>query len=322
MPESSRDIVVIGTSLGGFDALRRLTAEIPKGFPGSLFVVQHVGPDAPSLLDRLLERNSKLPVRWAKNREAFAPGIVYLAPPDRHLLFEDGMLRINRGPRENGFRPSIDVLFRSAAATHGSRVIGVVLSGLLDDGAAGLLAVHRAGGVTVVQHPEDAQFGEMPLSALMHGPIDHTLPIAEIPALLEELVGSAAPPVQPPDDLVREASISASYADALPELEQLGTRTLFTCPGCSGALWEVGREGVPYFRCHIGHGYSLPALRRGQKLDVERALLVALRTFEQRLRILERRTDGDWRDPARRVEERKQMRRHAETIRELLRTMH
>jgi two-component system chemotaxis response regulator CheB len=319
MPESTRDIVVVGASLGGFEALRRLTAEIPAGFPGSLFVVQHIGPDAPSLLDRLLARTSKLPVSWAQDREQFAPGTVYIAPPDHHLLFEDGLLRLNRGPRENAVRPAIDTLFRSAAATHASRVVGVILSGLLDDGAAGLLAVHRAGGVTVVQHPEDAQFDEMPLSALMHGPIDHILPLAEIPALLDQLARTAVSAVEVPDDLVREASIAASYADAEEELNHLGTRSLFTCPACSGALWEVGRDGVPYYRCHIGHGYSLPALKRGQKLDIERALLVALRALEQRLRLIER-IGHDRHGPAGRRGEREQIRHHAETLRDLLRT--
>src|SRR5688500_9485005 len=178
-----RDIIVIGTSAGGLEALRRLTADLPSDLPASIFVVQHCSP-GPSRLAKILSRSGPLRTISPVNHEAIQSGLIYVAPPDRHMLIQDGHVCTSQGPKENRSRPAIDVLFRSAARSYGARVIGVVLSGNLDDGTAGLMAITSAGGLAIVQDPDDALYAGMPSSALRHVQPDHVAPLAEIPWIL------------------------------------------------------------------------------------------------------------------------------------------
>src|SRR5215207_10858312 len=187
---SGRDIVVIGTSAGGVEALRALVGGLPADFPGSVFVVMHTAPDSPGVLAQILERSGPLPAAHASNRERIRPGRVYVAPPDMHLLLEPGVMRLTRGPKENRFRPAIDPLFRSAAAVYGPRVVGIILTGGLDDGTSGLWAVKRLGGVAVVQDPDEAFMPSMPQSALEQVEGDYKLPVAEIPGGLARLAST------------------------------------------------------------------------------------------------------------------------------------
>lgn len=187
-------IVVIGASAGGLAAIETIVAGLPAGFPAAVLVVLHIPPDAPSHLPAILERSSRLPVAAAQDGEIVRPGRVYVAPTDRHLLLQsDNRLRLTQGPREHWVRPSVDALFRSAAETCGRRVIGIVLSGSLDDGTAGLLAIKDSGGQTVVQAPTDAEHPSMPESAINHVLVDYVLPVADMPALLETLVLQLSP---------------------------------------------------------------------------------------------------------------------------------
>src|SRR4051812_33241997 len=188
----SHDIIVIGASAGGVETLKQLVAGLPAELPAAVFVVLHVTPNGPGYLPRILEKAGPLPVCSPKDGDGIANGRIYVAPPDHHMLVEPGRLRVVRGPKENRHRPAVDPLFRSAAWAYGPRVIGVVLSGTLDDGAAGLWAIKSCGGVAVVQDPEDALFGEMPASALACVDADHVAPLEEIPLLLAELVRSPA----------------------------------------------------------------------------------------------------------------------------------
>src|SRR5215203_640683 len=182
-----RDIVVVGTSAGGVEALRTLVGGLPKHFPGSVFVVMHTAADAPGVLAQILDRSGPLPAINASNHDGIRPGYIYVAPPDFHLLLEPGHVRLSHGPKENRFRPAVDPLFRSAAQHFGPRVVGVILTGSLDDGTSGLWAVKSLGGAAVVQDPDEAFMSSMPQSALEHVEVDYKLPLAEIPGVLARL---------------------------------------------------------------------------------------------------------------------------------------
>jgi len=317
-----RDLFAIGASLGGVEALRRVVAQLPADFAASVFVVQHTA--AGGRLDEVLGRLSKLPVRYAMDGERFEPGTIHLARADRHLLVEGKQLRTVRGPRENGVRPAIDPLFRSLAAHYGPRAVGIVLTGLRDDGTAGLQAIRRAGGVTVVQDPDDAAHPEMPRSVLAHFAADHVLPVARMGELMERLAREPAPEgVEPPADVVREARITARYGKDEKAVSELGALTALDCPECGGALWELHDEGRSRFRCYVGHAYSQPALVAEQADQAERSLLVALRTLEERARLLHRlseqgRERSDSGQEGHFARERDETLAHAEVLRELL----
>jgi two-component system, chemotaxis family, protein-glutamate methylesterase/glutaminase len=190
-PHTGHDIVVVGASAGGVEALIQVVAGLPFEFPAAVFVVLHIPPDAPSALAFILQRNGRLPVAVAEDAERIKRGHIYVARPNRHLIVHRGHMRVDAGPRENSARPSIDVLFRSAARAYGRRVVGVVLSGTLHDGALGLAAVKLRGGVAVVQDPDEAPFRGMPESALKSASVDFCLAAAHIPAQLIELTQPA-----------------------------------------------------------------------------------------------------------------------------------
>ncbi|WP_245652275.1 chemotaxis protein CheB [Rufibacter tibetensis] len=190
--KTKRDIVVIGSSAGGVTALLEFAKSLPADFPAPIFVVQHVAPHTHSILPDLISRVSPLKAKYPVNGEKYKPGFIYMAPPDHHLLVEGDKVLVTKGPKENKFRPSIDALFRSAAYVHGPRVIGVVLTGYLDDGTSGLWSVQRLGGITVVQDPKDAPFPDMPSNALEFVEADHIVPLAGLASLLVRLTTEAA----------------------------------------------------------------------------------------------------------------------------------
>ena len=276
-------LVVVGASLGGVDALQRLAAALPAGFPAAGLVVQHTAATGPGLLGGILDAAGPLPAATAADGERLRAGTVRVAPPDRHLVVRGGDLRLVRSARENRSRPAIDALFRSAAVAHGSRVVGVVLTGLLDDGAAGLLAVQRCGGRTVVQSPGDAAHAGMPLSALAALTPDFTVPLDEVGALLQTLV--AMPPTPsppPPDDLVREDRLVDAGQTSIAEADAWGTHVALTCPECGGTLWERADGPLLRYRCHTGHAYTAQALVAEQDESIEQALWAALRAVVER----------------------------------------
>lgn len=288
-PPSSRhhrDIVVIGASSGGVTALLALVKTLPADFPAPIFIVQHVGADSQSILPQLLNEVSSLAVKHAEHGESFAAGTVYVARPDHHLLVEHGRVLSTRGPKENRFRPSIDALFRSAAYGYGPRVIGVVLTGYLDDGTSGLWSVQRLGGVAVVQDPHDAESPAMPSNALAFVQADHIVPLAELGSLLVRLTTERAP-AQPRvskaelDGLGLEFQIAkGGNAFALGIIEQ-GQLTSFTCPECHGALTQLIEGQLVRYRCHTGHAYTLSALLGEVTQSVEGFLYQAMRGLEE-----------------------------------------
>jgi two-component system chemotaxis response regulator CheB len=273
--------VVVGGSAGGMDAVRSLLQQLPRELPASVFVVLHMGPV--SYLPRILRQGSALPVVAAESGAAIERGKVYVAVPGVHLLLHDDHILLRRGPRENLSRPAIDPLFRTAAATHGSRVIGVVLSGSLSDGTAGLRAIKRCGGLAVVQQPEDAAVPFMPRSALRYVDVDYVRPADEMGELLGGLVREPAGPSPPvPTDIRLEAAIAAQELADMRVDDMLGKPSHFTCPECHGALWEIGDGTMLRFRCHVGHALSADAVLAAQGEEIDTLLGTLQRSHQER----------------------------------------
>ena len=279
-----RDIIVVGASAGGVEALRALVAGLPKEFPGTVFVVMHTAPDSPGVLAQILDRAGPLPALNAANRERFRPGHVYVAPPDQHLLLEPGAMRLTRGPKENRFRPAIDPLFRSAAQVYGPRVVGVILTGGLDDGVSGLWTIKRLGGLAVVQHPEEAYMPSMPLNAIAQVEVDHTLPLAEIPPLLARLASTTVAEqggYDVPEDLEIEVKIAMEENALESGIGKLGSPSIFTCPECHGTLLQLKENGRTRYRCHTGHAFSADSLLAELTESVEETLWSAVRSIAE-----------------------------------------
>lgn len=287
-----RDFIAIGTSSGGVDALRTLVSGLPRDLPATLAIVLHVGAHD-SLLPSLLSESGPLRASHATDGEKYQRARIYVAPPDQHMTVDGAQLRLSRGAKENFARPAIDPLFRSAAAEIGTRVIGVILTGLLDDGAAGLEAVQACGGATIVQDPADAFAKDMPLHASPFA--DYVLPLARMPGRLVQLTGGttdAHDARSAGDPAIRSAAARAAAAseqrawlagDPLPgELCRIATPSTLTCPECSGTLWQLKHSGLLRYRCHTGHAYSAASLAQGRVGDVERSLRDALRALRER----------------------------------------
>jgi two-component system chemotaxis response regulator CheB len=284
------DIVTIGASAGGLPTLRELTGALSADLPASLFVVLHVTDYTPFYLPSILAKASPLPVIAAEDGMPIERGKVYLAPPDRHLLLTRERIQVVRGPKENRHRPAIDPLFRSAAWTLGSRVVGVVLSGTMDDGAAGLWAIKSCGGITVVQDPQEALHSDMPMSALLLTKVDYCVRVREIAELLPRLAAEPArdeSTLSKPKTIRTENELVAMHKD-IEDMEQLGTPSAFTCPSCHGALWELTNGDIPRFRCHVGHGFSAESLVAAQGDATERAVFSALRALEEKAVVFRR----------------------------------
>lgn len=287
-----RDLVVVGCSSGGLDALKILVTALEPDFPASILIVQHVLPDSRSLLPEILNRFSSLPVKTAEDGDVFQEGNIYVAAPDHHLVVTGKRLRLTRTARENRCRPSVDVLFRTTATSHGSRVIGVILTGNLDDGAAGLLAVQECGGLTVVQDPADAAYRGMPDSALRFVSPDHVVSVVKLGGLLNRLVGQEVEKSGlNPADRELESSIESTEPSTAEKVEEMGTLVPVTCPDCGGPLWEIDDQPAPRFRCHTGHSFGMESLVDGYSDVTERSLWTALRVMDEKTRTLERLAD-------------------------------
>ena len=280
---AARNIIVIGASVGGVDALQRLVSGLPKGFPAAIFVVLHVPPEGASVLPEILKRAGNLSAGHPRDGDSIHTGHIYVAPPDNHILVEDGRVRVIHGPKENRHRPAIDPLFRSAAACYGPRVIGVVLTGAMDDGTAGLLSVKKRGGIAVVQDPEDAICGDMPRSALETVEVDHVAALDRIPGLLQQLVREqvAENGGGKSSRLTKESKIAKLDMETIEDENRPGKPSSFGCPECGGVLWELDGEQMVRFRCRVGHAYTASGLGLAQSEEVERALWAAMRGLEE-----------------------------------------
>jgi len=294
---ATRDIIVLGASAGGVQALFTLLSDLPRDLPAAVFIVLHVSANAPGLLPGILGRECKLEVAHAIDGELIMRSRIYVAPPDQHLIIEDGSVRLVHGPKENLHRPSIDTLFRSAARWAGARVIGVVLTGALDDGKVGMRAVQQRGGITIVQDPLEAPFPSMPMSVMQEIKVDYSLPLREIAPLLNELSHEAVDeevryPVR--DDVEIESRIAEQKMEAdelIASVERLGKISKLTCPDCHGALWEITDQDILRYRCHVGHAFTAEALNEGQSQMLEAALWSAVRALEEKMMLAQRIVD-------------------------------
>lgn len=285
---AKRDIVMIGGSAGSGEPLRKIVAGLPKDFSGSIFVTTHIPSTHETYLPNLLGSASHLPVSAAVDGQPIAPGHIYVAAADRHLLLVDSVMRLGLGPRENMSRPSIDPMFRSGALAYGPRSVGVVLSGLMNDGASGLYAIKQACGTAVVQTPLDAAHPDMPRAALEAAEIDHIAPASEIARVLTEVAArDAGPGVPAPDSLIFEVEVAAGARLGSDQLRRFADPAALTCPDCGGVLSEVRSQTPLRYRCQIGHAYTAQEL--ASKNDtVDEAIRVALRVMEERVELVDR----------------------------------
>ena len=283
-----RDLVVVGGSAGSLGPLITVMNGLPPRFSACVLVVVHGSADSPGNLARILERESQLPVSVAANGLPLERG-VFVSPPDHHLLVTADTMLVTRGPKENGFRPAIDPLFRTAALAHGPRVVGVVLSGALDDGANGLHEIKTKGGLTVVQDPDDAEVPSMPRNAIMQADVDYILPAADIaPLLCQEAqvlpIGGAGMG----ERNIEDPQLPGGKTDIARMSSELGPPSGLTCPDCGGALWQIQEGQLARFQCHVGHRYSSESLVLHQDGRVEAALWTAVRALEERAELRRR----------------------------------
>jgi two-component system, chemotaxis family, protein-glutamate methylesterase/glutaminase len=281
------DLVAIGASAGGVQVLLELTAGLPVDLPACVLVVLHVGAHR-SLLPELMGARGPLPARHPIDGESLQPGVIFIAPPDHHMLVDGDRVRLTRGPKENFARPAIDPLFRSAALAHGPRVIGVVLSGRLDDGTTGLQMIKQCGGVTVVQDPLDAEQPEMPASASAHVTVDRCVPAARLAQTLLALIdvrSTASTPAEA-SRIALDHAVSTGEGDPMNNLQTLGHPSRFACPECAGVLWEIDGSQPRRFRCHTGHGYTLRSLAHTHNIGTDEALWGAMRALQEREALL------------------------------------
>jgi two-component system, chemotaxis family, protein-glutamate methylesterase/glutaminase len=288
MPNKVSKVVVVGASAGGMEALTGLVAQLPADFPAPVFIVNHMGAQTTGdVLVGALNKAGSVSCSHARDGESFKRGHVYLAPSDQHLLLVRDKMLVTKGARENRYRPAIDPLFRSAAVAYGEGVVGIILTGYLDDGTSGMMAIKRCGGICIVQDPADAVYPDMPQSVINHVGPDYCVPLAQMGALLEKMASrKIGTRKKPPADLVIEAKIAQRVVSDLKSVETLGNQVPFNCPDCGGVLWQMKHGELLRYRCHTGHAFSSAALLAQQSESIEETLWVALRMFEERQNLI------------------------------------
>lgn len=279
-----RNIIVIGASTGGFEAFKKIVKELPADLDASVFIVWHMGPNIRGILPGVLNKLNTIHAAHAYDKEPIKSNRIYVAPPDHHLLIEEGRVRVTHGPKENRFRPAVDPLFRSAAHAYGNRVIGVVLSGALDDGTAGLWRIKRNGGIAVVQDPADAEVASMPENALREVMVDHCVPVGEMADLLVKRSAEKIPAnteVMKDEKTATEIEIAAEENALKKGAFNLGAPSSFACPDCHGVLAKIVDGNLVRYRCHTGHAYSTDSLMAAITEKVEESLYNAIRGMDE-----------------------------------------
>lgn len=295
-----RNIIVVGASAGGVEALKDFVKHLPKDLKASVFIVLHLAPYTRSFLPEILSKSTSLTVSHPADGEKIKEGHIYIAPPDHHLLLEKDKVIVKKGPKENRFRPSIDALFRSAAYVYGARVIGIVLTGALDDGVSGLWSIKRLGGVAIVQKPVEAAFPEMPLNVMQYVEVDEVISVLDMGALIGNLTAEDAPPtsvITAEEKKLLKMEVTISTKDNAFELGIMdeGEFTPFTCPECHGALVRLKEGKLMRFRCHTGHAFTASALLAGLTEASEETLWQAMRAMEE-ANILMKKIAGHFKD--------------------------
>ncbi len=292
-------VIVVGASAGGLKALSEFVGQLEAGMDAAVFIVMHLSRTGISdFLMLQVQKFTKLPCQVAVDGAAIKAGQVYIGPPNTHLLVKKGSIILGRGPEENRWRPSIDVLFRSAAAAYSTRAIGVILTGLLDDGTTGMLAIKRSGGSCIVQDPNEAEFPDMPLSVLNNMEVDYSISLAEMGQVITGITQTTPEERPAPEDVVIESQIAERVVVDYDNVKQLGEKSIYACPDCGGGLWKMnksddGIDRVDRYRCHIGHSYSEKDLVIKQGEIFESTLWTALRIMEERKTLLQKMEDDN-----------------------------
>lgn len=288
LPDNFRNVVVIGASAGGVEAMIGLFRSLPTDYPGAIFVVQHMPAYAKSNLDLVLQSYTELKVKKGDDGEKIEGGTVYVARSDQHLMVERDRVVISKGPRENRFRPAVDTLFRSAAHAYRDRVVGVVLSGALNDGTSGMWTINRLGGTTIVQDPEEAMFADMPSNVMEYTTVDYKLPVVQIGPLLHTLAGKEIEPTVKQDRfdineplLEVELGIAKGKNGLKMGITEMGTPSPLACPECHGALTQFQEGKLLRFRCHTGHAHTGESLLASIQENVEKSMWEVMRGMEE-----------------------------------------
>jgi two-component system, chemotaxis family, protein-glutamate methylesterase/glutaminase len=325
MKTEPKYILVIGASAGGFNSIGELIAQLSEEMDMAIFITMHLGhvKNTNSIIRRL-QNNTNFICKMAEDGEAIQNKHIYLAVPDKHLLIKKDKILLGTGAEENRWRPSIDTMFRSAASAYNSRVIGIILSGLMQDGTAGMIAIKRCGGTCIVQDPSQVEYTDMPLSVLDNMDVDYCLRLEDIGTVLFEKATGETPMDHPvPDDIKLEAALAERVAINMDPLKELGQKSLFTCPSCNGGLWEMKDGNISRYRCHTGHVFNQDELAEMQKVSLENTLWVALRMMEERRQLLDKMANEEnskgWiRSAAQKSERSKELQVHIERLKQLL----
>ncbi len=284
-------IIVVGTSAGGLNALIELASQFEKGIDAAVFIVMHLSRTSISdFLVHKLQSNTSLQCQLAVDGASIEKDHIYIAAPNQHLLVKKNKILLGRGPEENRWRPSIDVLFRSAAAAYNTRAIGIILTGLLDDGTTGMLAIKRSGGISIVQDPNEAEYPDMPLSVINNMEVDHCIPLSKIGKVILDITTTNPKAIQAPADVIIESEIAERVVVDYNNVRKLGEKSIYACPDCGGGLWYINKKNdkVHRYRCHIGHSYSEKDLVFKQGEVLESTMWIALRIMEERRNLLKK----------------------------------
>jgi two-component system, chemotaxis family, protein-glutamate methylesterase/glutaminase len=323
--ERIKRIVVIGASAGGFDVLSNLFKSFSADIPAAFFVVVHLAADASGNgLVNIISKSTSLKVKIANNDEKVKPGVIFIAPPDHHMMLEDDVIRVQKGPFENKYRPSVDQLFRSAAVTYRSRTIGIVFSGMLEDGTSGMIAIKKTGGTVVIQDPEEAAFSDMPMSVRGSVEVDYERKVMDMGKLINRLVDEEPKPDPPvPAELVKEAEIARRVLIGVEHAKEVGKLTPFVCPDCGGPLFE--NSELNSFRCYTGHRFSSESLLHSKTKEIEDSLWVAVRVLEEKRNLLilmsEKTKEQDEKRAAEFIKRAEESKKHIERLRGLILTL-
>jgi two-component system chemotaxis response regulator CheB len=296
-------IIVIGTSAGGSMVLPDLLKQLTKEMNAAVFIVMHISKHSVGeMVANRMQKHTTLTCKIPNHGESIKPNHVYIARPDHHLMLSKNKIFIGNGPMENRYRPSIDALFRSAAAAHDHRVIGIILTGMLEDGASGMFAIRRSGGTCIVQDPSEAEYPDMPNAVLNILHPDYSLPVSKMGnAILETIRNNKKPKTKIPVDIVKEAEIAERVNISIDSLKELGEHSLYCCPECGGGLWEIGENGETRYRCHVGHAFTSEGLLVSMEASTESALWTALRIIEERRNLLKKLADKEKQKGSRKV---------------------
>ena len=284
----SKNIIVIGASAGGISAVNKLVGSFNGLNNVAIFIVIHISADSnTSILLGQLQKNAPFPCLLPVDNQILQHNTIYLAPADYHMMISENRILVKRGPYENHWRPAIDVLFRSAAASYGNCVTGIILTGMLDDGTSGMSAIQRAGGMLMVQDPAEAEYEDMPVNVLRNMDVDYSLPLAEMPmVLIDHYLRLDCDHQTAPDDVRLEAQITQNMSSDVEELKKIGSPTTLTCPDCGGSLMKIKNEKEPRYRCYTGHSFSALSLEQQQLNNIESSIWVAIRMMEERRNLL------------------------------------